>query len=144
MKPRQLHDLRILPAADDPRPTFFWSAAPPRDGRDLTRTTLYPRLMWHGQTGQEVTASSPTAQQTYTAQGYVLVPPANAETLNPVELLRVQLAQLSPEDQALLMDGQKKARMASLAEKLAALSSDELASLEDAITAPAPKKKGVA
>ena len=55
MKPRQLHNLTLLPSATDPRPTFFWSAESPRDTGDLSRTTLYPRLMWHGQTGEEIT-----------------------------------------------------------------------------------------
>jgi hypothetical protein len=129
LRPRQLHDLRLLPTKDDPRPTFFWSAEAPRDAADLTKTSLYPRLMWESTTGREITVVNAKDQASYTAQGFVLVAPANAETLDPSEMIRQQLEQLSPEDRKTIIAAAQKDRMARLQEAMAGLTEDELAAL---------------
>jgi hypothetical protein len=126
IKPPQLHDLRLLPTKDDPRPTFFWSADPPRTGEDLNRTTAYPRLMWHGTSGEEVTVTDAAAQSSYTQQGYLLVPLGAQPAADPLDLLRAHLESFSPEDRALLLAGQQQDRLASLRAQLAALPAAEL------------------
>lgn len=128
-KPRQLHDLRLLPTKDDPRPTFFWSADPPRNAVDLTRTTPYPRLMWHNTTGQEISVSDLSAEQTMTAKGFVVTPPANAEAPDALDVIRQQLDALSPEDRAMIVAAAQKDRLARLQEAMAGLSEEELATL---------------
>lgn len=144
IKPRQLHDLRLLPTKDDPRPTFFWSAEAPRNAIDLTKTTPYPRLMWHSDTGHEITVSSASAQQTETAQGFVLAPPADAPPIDPLAALTEQLEALPEEDRALLVAAQRQDRMTALREKLAALPEDKLAAVLATVegSSEVPAKRG--
>jgi hypothetical protein len=120
IKPRQLNDLRLLPTADDPRPTFFWSADPPRDAGDLTRTTEFPKLLFHPETGEEITVRAKSHEAEKLAAGYVRVAPVR-EAPDPVEALRAELEALSPEDRAELFEGQRLARLARLQAKVAAL-----------------------
>lgn len=146
---RQLHDLRLIPTKDDPRPTFFWSADAPRNASDLTRTTLYPRLMWDGATGQEIAVNSAAAEHTATAKGFILTPPANAEAPDAIALLKAQLDLLSPEDRAVLVAAAQKDRLASLQAQIAGLTEAELealtASLDPAKRGPGrPRKEAVA
>lgn len=144
-KPRQLHDLRLPPTKDDPRPTFFWSADPPRNGVDLTKTTVYPRLMWHGVTGQEITVRDAADQQTHTAQGFVLVAPSNAEAPDPLELIRQQLEAMSPEDRQTLIAAAQRDRLAQVQEAMKGLTEDEFAALAASIEgAKRPKKTAAA
>lgn len=128
-KPRQLHDLRLVPTKDDPRPTFFWSADAPRNAADLTRTTPYPRLMWHATTGQEISVTSAAMEQSKTADGFILTPPANAEAPDPLDVIRQQLESLSPEDRATLVAAAQKDRLARIQEAMAGLSEEDLAAL---------------
>lgn len=130
IRERQLHDLRLAPTASDPRPTFFWSAESPRNASDLTKTKPYPRLMWHGVTGQEITVTSKAMEQSKTAEGFVLLAPANAETLDPTEEVLRQLEQLSPEDQAVLVAAAQKDRLAAIQAQMASLSDAEMDALK--------------
>jgi hypothetical protein len=138
-RPRQLHDLRERPTAEDPRPTFFWSAEKPRNAGDLTKTTPYPRLMW-SPNGAEVTVTTAKEQARREADGYVSTPPANAIVPNEADLVRAQLALLPPEDQRLLVQAAQQARKVALQDKLASFSEDELAALVAALE-PAKAKK---
>lgn len=140
-KDRQLHDLRLLPTKDDPRPTFFWSAEQPRNAGDLTRTTLHPRLMWHKDTGREVRADDLKAEETYTAKGYVTVPPANAEAPDPLEELRAAFEALSPEDRATIVAAQKQSRLDAIQAQMAGLTESELEAL---LAGAQPKRKKTA
>lgn len=138
LKPRQLTDLRILPKADDPRPTFFFSAEPPRHGVDLTRTTPYPRLMWHSTSGEEITVANAKAEATYTTQGFVLTCPGNAAAPDPAEQVREMLASLSPEDRKTVL----MAAHASKLEKVQAMAADLTREELDALMASLePKRK---
>jgi len=128
IRPRQLTDLRLLPTKDDPRPTFFWSAEAPRDGRDLTRTEPYPRLLWHAESGEEITVISAEQHQAKVAEGYVTMAPAWVEP-DPMEAIRTQWEALSAEDQALLLESQKQDRIAMLKAKLSALPEAKLAEM---------------
>jgi len=125
IKPRQLHDLRLLPTKDDPRPTFFWSAESPRDIGDLTRTTEFPKLMWHAESGQEITVLSKEDQAEKLHHGYVLQAPASV-VIDVMETMRAQFEALPEEDQKLLVEAQRQDRIAALKAKLAELPEDKL------------------
>ena len=125
---RQLDNLTLLPTKDDPRPTFFWSAVAPRDGVDLGRTTEFPKLMWHGESGTEVTVLSTEDERRHHALGFVWTPPAWVEP-DPMEAIRAQWDALSPDDQALLLESQKQDRIAMLKAKLSALPEAQLAEM---------------
>ncbi len=130
---RQLTDLRLLPRADDPRPTFFATSEVPREW-DTTAQHEYPKLMWSPK-GQEITipAGKDAKEQElgYERQGYGHRPPADASPLDAVER---EMAQLSDEDRRLVLEMQKKARMSRLEEKLAGLTDEELAMVAGART----------
>jgi len=136
IKARQLHDLRLLPTKDDPRPMFVWSAESPRDAGDLTRTSEFPKLMWHQTTGEEITVYT-MEQQIEKGSFYVLDPPDLR--VDPIDKMRLELESLSPEDRALVVETQQKSRMAMLQAKLAALSEDDLHAL---LAGTVPAKRG--
>lgn len=137
IRDRQLHDLRVLPRADDPRPTFFWSAESPRNAADLSKTTLYPRLMWHKDSGKEITVGDLKAQETHTAKGFILTPPANAEQPDPMEELQAAWASLSDEDRATIVAAQKQAQKDLIAAQFASLSDAD----RDALIGSVKRKK---
>src|SRR5882757_4365765 len=64
IKPRQLHDLRLLPTATDPRPMFIPSTETPRDWV-VGPGTPFPKLLWHRTTGEERTVHTATEQARY-------------------------------------------------------------------------------
>lgn len=140
LRDRQLHDLRLVPTKDDPRPTFFWSTESPRNAADLTKTTLYPRLMWHSATGAEITVTSAAVEQSYTDQGFVVTPPANAVAPDPMDTIRQQLESLSPEDRKLIVQAAQKDRLAKIQEAMAGLSEEDLTALAASLE-PAKKQK---
>jgi len=140
-RPRQLHDLTLLPTKDDPRPTFFWSAEKPRNAGDLSKTQPYPRLMWESPSGREITVHDAKAQATYTAQGFLLTPPANAEAPDALELIRLQLEALSPEDRATLVQAAQKDRLGKLQEQVAMLSEEDLAALAASLPTGGQKRR---
>lgn len=135
---RQLTDLRLRPTADDPRPTFFWSAEEPRNAP--VERPPYRRLMWESTTGREITVKSPEEQATYTAQGFVLIAPANAEAPDMAEQARQALAQLSPEDRKLVMEAAHDARLAKVKDLAAALSPEELDALRASLEPKVQKR----
>ncbi len=146
IRDRQLTNLNLPPRADDPRPTFFWSAESPRNGGDLTKTKPYPRLMW-SPAGVEVTAPNLKAQETYTAQGYVLLPPADQPAPDPVDDLTAALDALSDADRKALFASVQASRIAALQEKMSALTDEQIAAIVAAAsdgTTPegAPEKRG--
>ncbi len=138
IKPRQLHDLRTLPSGTNPRPTFFWSAKSPDDAGDLTKTTLYPRLMWENATGREITVADAKAQATYTAQGFILTPPANAEKPSPFDALKDMLEGLSKDDRELVLKGAHATRLDRMKDGILNLSDEEREAL---IAALLPEKQ---
>lgn len=141
-RPRQLHDLRLLPTATDPRPTFFWSAETPRDYIP-THGTEYPKLLWHQTTGVEVTVKSEEDRAAYGAE-WASIPPT-AQPIDPLSGIQDVFAGLSEDEQALLMEAQKTDRMNRLRAKLADLSEADLERLvAQNETAGKRRKKAVA
>lgn len=147
-RPRQLHDLREAASADNPRPTFFWSAKSPSTV-DVSRTSPYPRLMWHAQTGKEITigiAADPieknlSVQAAYTAQGFILTPPANAEKPSPFEALKDMLEGLSKDDQHLVLKGAHATRLDRMKDGILGLSDEEREALVAALMPAQDKRK---
>ncbi len=132
-RPRQLHDLTLLPTKDDPRPTFFWSADKPRNVGDLTKTKPYPRLMWEGLTGREVTVANAKDEAAHTAQGFLLAPPANAEKPSPFDALKDMLDGLTEADRALVLKGAHATRLDRIKEGILELGDDEREALMAAL-----------
>ena len=128
VRPRQLHDLRLLPTKDDPRPTFFMSADPPRNAGDLTRTTPFPALLWHPETGVELTVTDAKTYTVYLSEGY-LTHPLYAIEHDPMDLLAAQLDALSEQDREALIESQRQDRISDMRRKLAAMPEDKLAIL---------------
>jgi len=137
-KPRQLHDLRLLPTADDPRPTFFWSAVGPRDDPEANKTHPYPRLLW-AVDGTEICVRSKSDHDAKLAEGYVEVDPGLVAP-DPMADMRIMLASLSPADRDLVVNGAKRAQMQAIQEQLAEFSADDL----EALVGGLPKANGTA
>lgn len=127
LRPRQLHDLRLLPTKDDPRPTFFWSAESPRHG-DVSKTTEYPKLLWHRDTAEEITVRD-RADEIAHAEDYTTVAPLTAIAIDPMDAIREALERLTPDERAAILKGQHEDRVTALRAQLAALSPDEIAAL---------------
>lgn len=135
--PRQLLDLRKLPSATDPRPTFVWSAEESRDGQ--TQKPPYRRLMW-APDGREITIYSEKEERERIADGYVLTAPANAEEPDQQDAMRTMLEALSPEDRKLIVLSASKKRRARLEEQLAEMSDEAVDALLGSIEPKAQKK----
>jgi len=131
-RPRQLHNLTLLPTKDDPRPTFFWSVEGPRNDAEASKTHPYPRLLWHAD-GTEIRVENAGEHRAKVAEGYLEVAPGTVE-LDQAAQIKAMLEALSPADRALVIDGNKKARIAAAIEGMAALSDADvdavIASLE--------------
>lgn len=117
-RPRQLSNLNLQPTATDPRPLFVWSAESPRNV-DVSAQHEYPKLMWHRETGAEITVRS-SADERQMSDLYQTEYPA-AVVVDPMQDLKDQLDGLSESERALILSEQKKDRMASLQARLAAL-----------------------
>lgn len=140
IRPRQLHDLTLLPAADDPRPTFFWSAEKPRNVPDMTKTSEYPRLMWHGTTGTEIAVKDRAEQLAHLSMGYVLTAP-HSIAIDPLAELQSQFDAMPEADRALLVQSIQQDRINQLRAQLGSLPAEQLESLLANAT-QAPTKKG--
>lgn len=141
-KDRQLHDLRLAPTADDPRPMFVWSAEPPRNA-PLTPPP-YARLMWHKVSNHEITVHSPSEFARREAEGEFTGTPPQMGPIDPQQELAELLAQLSPEDRQLLEEQMRKSKMTEIESRLSSLSSAAHADVfdrVDAIVGPKATKK---
>lgn len=131
-RPRQLHDLRLMPTKDDPRPTFFWSAEPSRT--EVPQAPPFAQLLWESSTGREITVYSPAERDTYTAKGFVTTQPSNAIAPDQAVVARQQLERLSPEDRKLVLQDAHAARLERVKEMLLDLSDAD----REALIATAP------
>lgn len=142
MRPRQLNDLRLLPTADDPRPTFFWSAESPRDV-DVTKTTPYPRLLWHVESGEEITVLDLEAHQAKEAEGCWTETAPSEVPVDPMAAIQAELDALTPTERATVLEAQRQQRLQSLQTKIAALSDRSLETLLGEAKAQAtPPRRG--
>lgn len=126
IRDRQLHDLRLVPTATDPRPLFLPSAEAPRDAPPYVRTT-WPSLRWHKETGQEITVTND--QQAATLGPEWVQTPPGAVALDPLAGMQDALAALTPKERDAIFANQKRLRLDKLQAALAALSDDDLAAL---------------
>lgn len=136
-RPRQLHNLNLPPTADDPRPTFFWSAEPPRNAALVPPP--FAQLVWHAVTHQERTVHSKHELQEALASGWTDIYPQQA-ALSPEEQLERDLAQISPEDRDLLMKANEEARLKRIQAQLDGLSPETIARLMTNADATTPRK----
>ena len=141
MRARQLDNLTDLPTADDPRPTFFMSAVPPRNAGNLMRTTEFPKLMWCIEDNVEVTVHSEDEQRRMLAGGYTLTPQIIIP-VSPMDALRAELEALSPEDRKTVIEAQRNDRIKALTAKMAALTDGALDSLLGGVKPVEPVKTG--
>jgi hypothetical protein len=133
-----LHDLTLLPTKDDPRPTFNWSADPPRDdGGESRRTFPYPRLLWTAD-GTEITVHSEAEHRGMVAQGYLEQAPGDV-VIDQAEQLRQMLEALSPADRALVVDGQRQARIKAALSALEELPRGEADTMLESLAAKAKR-----
>ena len=139
-RPRQLHDLTLLPTKDDPRPTFNWSADPPRDDGGASRRTFpYPRLLW-ARDGTEITVHSEQEHRAQVAAGYLEQAPGDV-VIDQAAELRAMLKALSPADRALVVDGQRQARIKAALAALEELPTGEADSMIESLEATAKTKR---
>ncbi len=139
IRPRQLHNLLLMPTDKDARPTFFWSAESPRD--TYVTHSPWPALLWHNDTGREITVSGAEERAKY-GEEWISTPPA-ALVIDPLSNIQDAFAGLSDEEQQLIMEAQKRDRIAKMQAKLADLSEEDLARLV-AQSQKKAKKKAVA
>ena len=147
-RPRQLHDLTLPPTADDPRPTFFWSAVKPRNVGDLSKTTPFPRLLWHVKTGKEITVgqadasakANEAAMAAAAAEGYTLTAPPSYAEKPPMENVRDLLDGLSAADRDLVLKGAHATKLQRIQDALLGLSDAEREELA-AVLEPAKARK---
>lgn len=135
---RQLHDLRLLPTATDPRPLFIPSAEAPRNAPP--ERPPFAQLLWHKETNREIVCRSEAEVKRKLEEGYQLTP-AESRALNPEELLALEFAQLSPEDQQLAIDMAAKAKRDALQAKLSELSDEQLQRMVAAAGGVKPSRK---
>ena len=128
LRPRQLHDLRLIPTADDPRPTFFWSAVSPRDGVDLTRTTPFPRLLWN-KAGEELTVYSAEEMAEQVKAGCSLMAPTDMPAPDPFEMVRMEWASFTEDERAMMLEATQTQKRKALEAKLSTLSDAQLQAL---------------
>jgi hypothetical protein len=139
-RPRQLHDLTLLPTKDDPRPTFNWSADPPRDdGGESRRTFPYPRLLWMAD-GTEITVHSEAEHRGMVAQGYLEQAPGDV-VIDQTAQLQAMLDALSPADRALVVDGKRQARVKAALDLAMSLPDAESDRVIESLEATAAKAK---
>jgi len=138
-RPRQLHDLRLMPTATDPRPMFVWSAEGDRDTA-ITQSE-FPKLLWHGETNLEITVTSRQEETEKLAQGFVFLP-ATVTAASAVEDLTAAFAGLSDDEKHLILEAQAKQRRDAITAKLADLSPEALDRLLMQAAEPQAKKRG--
>jgi len=138
VKERQLRDLRLMPTADDPRPTFFLSAESPRDW-DTTKPGPYQQLMWNKETGDEICVHS-EAERAAHADAYTTIAP-QSRVMTPAQAVADLLAQLSPEDRAAVIRSNAAKRLEAASMAMAALTPEQLEAVLGSMPQPVAGRK---
>jgi hypothetical protein len=137
IRERQLRDLRLMPTATDPRPTFFLSTESPRDW-DTTKPGAYAQLMWNKQTGDEITVHSEQERAAHADQ-YTTEPPTS-RVMTPTQMVADILQSLSPEDRALVVKAQQAKRLEAATDAMAGLTDEQLSAVMKSIQPAAGRK----
>ncbi len=106
------------------RPHFEWSAED--DGHTVIKP--FPRLMWD-ENGTERAVQSQEDMDTVPSS-WMPYPPSKAALVDPMVRMQAEFDALSPDDQAFVLDAQRKARLNRLNEMMTGLSNADLASLQ--------------
>lgn len=136
-KPRQLHDLRLLPTAKDPRPTFFWSTEAPRDAPPY-RPQAFPRLVWIN--GVEKCLKN--QKDLDALNGAFEALPPNQAPVSPLEAMQTQIDMLSDEDRQLLEAAYAEDRRARLLKIMGGMSVETVEAALGAAKTQASKRPG--
>jgi hypothetical protein len=131
-----LNDLRRLPSAQDPRPLFIPSAEAPIDVQE--RHLPYPKLLWSLHTGAEITVYDAEEHRAKIAGDYTEMAPTQVP-LDPVARARELFDALNEEDQALVLEAQRQARISAVTAAMGGLSATQAA---EAIGAPVKRGPG--
>lgn len=126
IRDRQLNDLRLPPRADDPRPLFIDNtyALP----RDVPVTHLpYPKLLWHKDTGKEITVKSLEEHQAKGPEWVTTAPGSTPQS--EADRIKALFDALSPEDQQMVLEQDRKARLDKIQAGLSSLSESDRALL---------------
>ncbi len=137
IRERQLRDLRLMPTATDPRPTFFLSTEAPRDW-DTTKPGPYAQLMWNRETGDEITVHS-EAERAAHADAYTTDAPANRVVTQAQQVAEL-LQSLSETDRQAVVKAQQAKRLEAATTAMASLNDDQLAAVLKAIQPVAGRK----
>ncbi len=131
IKPRQLTDLTRLPSARDPRPMFRTENYP----EFHVTQSRYPALLWHAETGQEITVYS---DEEKAAKGplWTSLPPNRV--VDPVEEARAAFEALSAEDQAFVLNFQHQQKLTRVTTALGNLTQSQA----EAVLSTEPTKRG--
>lgn len=138
---RQLHDLRLAPTATDPRPMFVWSAEGDRN-LPVGVGTEFPRLMWHTDSGKEITVYSREEQDEKSVE-YTHIPPTTT-AMDPIETLSDALADLTEQEREVILKAQEQQRRKALEDQIAALTPQQLDKLLAQATKPSKRARKTA
>jgi len=142
LRDRQLHDLRLVPTATDPRPLFIPSAELPRDAKPYVYTK-FPSIRWHRETGAEVSVKDAKAAAALGPE-YVDYP-VHLQPLDPMAGMADALAALTDKERDAITANQRDLRMAKLQEQLSQMSESDLetvlASARDRALKAQPEQK---
>jgi len=124
IRDRQLHDLRLLPSATDPRPLFLPSAEAPRDAAPYVRGQ-FPTLRWHKATGVEVCARNAKDLALYSTDEYTAIP-VHLEAADPLRDAQAALDTLPVAEREVIINNAKDLKLKRIQDQLAALAGNDL------------------
>jgi|SRR5215469_10715429 len=115
------------------RPTFFFEMGP-----DLPpyKHQEYPKVLWH-QSGTDTVVLTREAEQAMGPDWGPLPPGTPPEV---ADVVKAELSTLTPEEQAMVFEAHRKARLDSLMRKFDGLTDKELDAIEAATLTKKPKK----
>lgn len=137
---RQLRVLDRAPSERDHRPLFQYDTLTDEE-KAASPPPPWRVLRWHPVDGTEVCATSPEELAAYERQGYVAFPP-NQHPVKAQDAIRDELAALSPDERAAVLEAAAAARREALTRKLAGLSEADLALVAAADKATGKRRAG--
>jgi hypothetical protein len=136
IRDRQLDDLTLKPSARDPRPTFYGET----DAREFQPITQkpYPKLLWHINTGEEITVRDEHEEKTRGVMWTPVAPVAGPS--DPEAVARRLFEALGPEDQAFILEHEHQMRLDTVKRAMAQLTASQAATI---VAMPPPNGKRV-
>ena len=141
IRDRQLHDLRLVPTATDPRPLFVPSAEAPRDAKPYVYTK-WPSLRWHKETGEERLVSNARESDALGADWGE--EPHHMKPADPLAGVQEALAVLTESERDAIMNNQQDLRTKRLVDQVSTLSHADLETVMVAMKSRAKATKKTA